>query len=72
MAGDAIESIVAQEADETSNEGGRTATDNAIDDNTELRIQVAISLCLLVGIIQVSLNIQKFNFISEFRIVTNQ
>ena len=56
MAGDAIESIVAQETDETSNEGGITATDNAIDDNTELRIQVAISLCLLVGIIQVSLN----------------
>ena len=46
MTGDAIDSIVSVEL---TNRDGRAN----FDEETELRIQVAISLCLLVGIIQV-------------------
>ena len=49
MTGAAIDTIVTQETDTTP-----PNSRNNEDDATELRIQVAVSLCLLIGVIQVS------------------
>ena len=46
MTGDAIDSVLAGEED-------NAGTEADFDDDTKARIEVAISLCLLVGIIQV-------------------
>ena len=46
MTGDAIDSVLAGEDD-------NPGTEADFDDETKERIEIAISLCLLVGIIQV-------------------